>query len=238
MSCTVSPNISYLKKCKCGCGNIVKTKKALYSWGHNPLTQEHIRKVSINTLIDNGNKTKGILRASRETRFCACGCRGYFICRTKSNQRYIYQHQNIGKHFSVEERNKRSISAKNGKTGKWIRSEEDIKKLISLPCQRPNKFESVCMEYINSIYKNKFIYSGDGSFLVNNRSADAYSEELKTICLFNGCYWHLVKQGKKVTEENKRVVEQFESKPFIDGGYKVIFIWEDEIDLLLKGIVK
>lgn len=104
--------------------------------------------------------------------------------------------------------------------------------------RRPNKFEAVALEYLNSIYGGKFMYTGDGSFILNNRSADAVSEELKTIALFNGVYWHLQKKGYEITEENKRIVEAFEAKPFLDGGYNVIFIWENEIEkIIVKELV-
>jgi len=92
------------------------------------------------------------------------------------------------------------------------------------------------MNYLNILYPNKFKYTGNGSFMVNRRSADAYSKELNTVALFNGCYYHLTIKGYKITEQNKRIVERFESKPFLDAGYKILFVWEDELDSLVEGI--
>ena len=113
------------------------------------------------------------------------------------------------------------------------RTEQHIKNLmissLKSVCARPNKFEVRALAYLNIIYDNKFNYTGDGSFIVNHRSADAYSEQLNTVALFNGVYWHLERYGFKTTEQAKGAVELIESMPFLEAGYKVIFIWEDEI---------
>jgi lambda repressor-like predicted transcriptional regulator len=114
-------------------------------------------------------------------------------------------------------------------------SEERIRKILKSVCSKPNKFETRCMGYLNIIYPNKFIYTGDGSFIVNGRSADAYSKELKIIYLFNGIYWHLKRHGFKNTESAKGAIELIESMPFIVAGYKVKFIWEDELNKELQN---
>lgn len=101
-------------------------------------------------------------------------------------------------------------------------------------CARPNKFETRALAYLNTVYKNKFKYTGNGTMIVNRRSADAYSKELNTIALFHGYYWHLKRFGLEITEENKRVAEKVDSAPFLSAGYRVIFIWEDEIDKLIE----
>lgn len=98
----------------------------------------------------------------------------------------------------------------------------------------PNKFESRGMDYLNQIYPGKFVYTGNGTMIVNHRSADAFSKDLNTIVLFNGWYWHLKKFGLEVTDENKRAVEKVESAPFLVEGYKVMFIWEDEFNRSYK----
>jgi hypothetical protein len=114
-------------------------------------------------------------------------------------------------------------------------SEFYISILLKSVCQRPNKFETNALNYINTIYNNTFKYTGDGTFMVNNRSADAYSEELKTVALFNGIYWHLRRYGYEITEENKRIIETKESEPFMSAGYKVLFVLEDELNKYIKG---
>lgn len=114
--------------------------------------------------------------------------------------------------------------------------EKVIKNTLKAISLRPNKFEMRALNYLNIIYNNKFKYTGDGSFIVNNRSADAYAKELNTIALFNGIYWHLEKRGYEINEKNKRIVEKFESQPFVSSGYKVIFIWEDELNQLNRQL--
>jgi hypothetical protein len=99
---------------------------------------------------------------------------------------------------------------------------------------RPNKFECVCMDKLNKIYPGKFKYTGDGTFLVNRHSADAYSEELNTVALFNGAYWHLECNDLENTSENKKLRESIESKPFLDAGYNVFFIWEGELNTIVR----
>jgi G:T-mismatch repair DNA endonuclease (very short patch repair protein) len=118
-----------------------------------------------------------------------------------------------------------------------IYSEERTKKILQKVCARPNKFEFKCLEYLNKLYPNKFKYTGDGSFIVNGHSVDAYSEELNTIVLFQGDYWHCNpeiykadyynKQFKKTAQEvwdrDVKIVEMIKKE-----GYKIIIIWEKE----------
>lgn len=115
-----------------------------------------------------------------------------------------------------------------------LKSKEHLSKVLHACCRRPNKFEFQALDYLNHLYTNKFKYTGNGTLIVNGRSADAYSEELNTIALFHGYYWHLKRNGLEVTKENKAMVELKDSKPFIDAGYKVILIWEDELVALIR----
>ena len=92
----------------------------------------------------------------------------------------------------------------------------------------PNKFEQAACDYINTFFDNKFILSGNGKLLINGKSPDAISEELKTIILFNGKRWHLHKYGLEATEKNKRIREWIEAEQFLLAGYSVIFIWSDD----------
>lgn len=108
-----------------------------------------------------------------------------------------------------------------------------IHNMLSKGGMHPNGFEVRCMAHMESVFPGKFEYVGDGSMMVNHRSADAYSKELNTVALFHGCYWHLKKFGLEVTEENKRSVEKVDSLPFLSAGYKVIFIWEDELNKII-----
>jgi len=132
-----------------------------------------------------------------------------------------------GKIMSLETRKKMSLSHK----GKQI-SEIHLKNILKALHAHPNKFEIRALAYLELIYPQRFSYTGDGTCIINGRSADAMDLKTRTVTLFNGVYWHLRKYGLKITERNKRLREKIEAKPFLNAGYKVIFIWEDELNSL------
>lgn len=162
----------------------------------------------------------------------------------------VLRHSNM----SSEQKNDISTKISKGLTGHIVtketraklvkanlnRSKEVLDKIIrnSLKacCARPNKFETRALAYINIIYPNKFIYTGNGTMIVNHKSADAYSKELNTVALFHGYYWHLKRFGLEITDENKRGAEKVDAAPFLSEGYKVIFIWEDELNSLVEAL--
>jgi len=114
------------------------------------------------------------------------------------------------------------------------KSFERVQKIRTSGKQRPNTFEKKCLEYLDNLHPGEFTYTGDGALLINRHSADAYAKKLNTIVLFNGCYWHLKAKKLRITENNKRLIEKKEAEPFKRADYKVIFIWDDEIDKLLE----
>jgi G:T-mismatch repair DNA endonuclease (very short patch repair protein) len=139
--------------------------------------------------------------------------------------------------YTIAVRKKMSLAAKKDK--------ERIKNLLKVIQASPNKFEIKCLNYLNRVYINKFKYVGDGSLMIGSYSVDAYSEELKTIALFHGDYWHcnpkkykanfyhkqFKKTAQEIWEKDGKVIEIFEQ-----AGYKVIVIWEDEINKLLESV--
>jgi len=108
--------------------------------------------------------------------------------------------------------------------------------ILKSVCASPNKFEISCFDYLNKKYPNKFKYVGDGSVLINGKSPDFISEELKTVVLAHGNYWHLTLKNLEINEENKRETEKIDSSPFLKAGYKVLFIWEDELATKLLAV--
>jgi hypothetical protein len=130
----------------------------------------------------------------------------------------------VGKKWSEEHKAKISLAKKG-----IPRSHEAIRKSLLNGAQRPNKFEIRGMSYLNTIYPGKFQYTGSGTLIINHRSADAYSKELNMVAQFNGIYWHLKKYGFANTEQAKGAIELIEAIPFLEAGYKVLFIWEDEL---------
>lgn len=151
---------------------------------------------------------------------------------------------NRGKKHSLKTRKKISEALKNriisletgrkisaAKKGKSL-SEINLRNILKSNCARPNKFEIRALAYLELLYPKRFSYTGDGTCIINRRSADALDLKTRTVALFNGAYWHLVRHGLKINDKNKRLREKIEAKPFLDMGYRVIFIWEDELNLL------
>ena len=131
--------------------------------------------------------------------------------------------------YKNEERGQNISKAKKGKPQTREYIDKRIAASLKVICQRPNNFEKECLSYLDSLYPGRFAYTGDGTCIINGKSADAIDVHSKTVALFNGVYWHLERKGFQITEKDKRLVEQFESEPFIRAGYRVIFLWEDEV---------
>jgi hypothetical protein len=225
--------------CKCGCGKYTKEEHNEYCRGHHPHSRintagenngmwgKHPTKETKNKWKNRSVWNKGLTKETDErvAKYaisrkhpisCKCPC-----CKGERGE------------LTKEEKNKCGQRSGEGRRGKHL-SDTHIRNVLRAGCEHPNKFETNALHYINTIYNNKFTYTGDGSLIINHRSADAYSKELNTIALFHGVYWHLRKKGLDITEENKRVVEKVDSLPFTSAGYKVIFIWEDELYKLLE----
>jgi hypothetical protein len=146
----------------------------------------------------------GKLLVKREERVCECGCGEKFICKVNSTKHFL---------------NRKHI----------VKTEEHMRNVLKSICSAPNKFEVRALAYLESLYPSRFSFTGDGSVFINGKSPDALDANSRTVALFNGTYWHLGKLGLDNTDFNKRIVEKIESQPFLDVGYKVIFIWEDEL---------
>jgi len=200
-------------------------------------------KIGLSNSIALKGKDKLWLRVAKEIRICAApDCNNTFECKVTSKRKYCCSgHASIGRVVSEETIAKlRKITQDYWDTIPLVIAEVRIAKAMKASREatgrRPNKFECVCMDKLDKIYPAKFKYIGDGTFLVNRHSADAYSEELNIVALFNGVYWHLECNGLENTSENKRLRELIESKPFLDAGYDVFFIWEDELDTIVRRV--
>ena len=136
--------------------------------------------------------------------------------------------------FTKGKRKKRLIKAKKRgpQSTQWLKNR--LKKMQA----SPNIFEVKCLEYLNKKYLNEFKYTGDGSLVINNYSADAEAPTLKTVAFFHGDYWHcnpkkykadyyhsqIKKTAQQIWDKDKKAVEAFEK-----AGYKVIVIWEGDL---------
>lgn len=194
------------------------------------------------------HRQKHQVKIPREIRLCKCGCGKSKQVKVNSKWQYIWGHN--GRCQSLETRKKRSLSSLN-RPGYWRgkkrsieyrerlsiimkdvaknRAPEHIRKFIRSGRLGPNKNEQRGLLYLDAIFPNKFRYCGDGSFMVGKSSPDAVSEELKTIVLFHGVYWHLKRLGLEISEENKYMIEQVDQIPFRQLGWKVIILWEDDL---------
>ena len=225
------------RSCACGCGGTFESKmKSKQRYLHNHHLQG--KRQSSETIAKRALKKT----MPRETRVCMCGCGESFTCKVNSSRRFILGHNSNGDGnpsknpevlIKISQKAKtRELERKGLKIG-WHSDEALQKKLCNA---RPNKIERKVLMYLNKVNPGMFEYIGDAAVIINHRTADFLSEELKMVVLAHGYYWHLKKFGLAVTEENKRAVEKIDAIPFVAAGYKVMFIWDDEIDKLLMKV--
>ena len=105
-----------------------------------------------------------------------------------------------------------------------LRKPEILKKVLKIVQSKPNKFEIRALAYLELIFPGRFSYTGDGTCIINGRSADAIDIKSRTVALFHGVYWHLLRHGFENTQEVKRAIESKDAEPFLSKGYRVIFI--------------
>lgn len=218
----------------CSCG-VCKAKRGERSGASHPctgttLSKEHkiaLRKANVGGHL---NKHKKNCQCS----FCK-GARG----ETKGR---IWLHDPVSGQEKVvmplEEQTLLKQGFVRGKSSNHIQN--NLKSMLKSSFQFPNNFEIKALEYLNSIGIGNFAYTGDGSCIINGKSVDALSTETKSVALFHGLYYHWTKYHPKViiTEQDRRSIEKVDSLPFLANGYKVIFIWEDELNNSLGGIVR
>lgn len=100
-----------------------------------------------------------------------------------------------------------------------------IENAIKASFRRPNNMELFLNTIIQTVTKN-YKYTGDGKTIINNKIPDWLNcNGQKKVILFNGNYYHL----KRKNISSKTVAEEIERKPYNDFGFKVLFIWEDEL---------
>ena len=180
---------------------------------------------SLKTRNNIGKSNSGKKRTIEQRLICSLSHKG--IVSSKKNKTY--------EEFYGEERAK--IIRKNvskGLTG-LKQSDSAIRNRMKSIGAHPNGFETRCSIFIDKIHPGMFEYCGDGSRIINGRCSDFISDKLKTVILCHGYYWHLKQYGLEVNDTNKKIVENTDSKAFLDAGYKVIFIWEDDFNKQMKG---
>lgn len=141
----------------------------------------------------------------------------------------------IKRGFYISEKGKQNIGIKNSinMKDKWCNkdfAEKRIKALFKAFCKKPNNFEIACSKFLDKLFPGEYKYTGDGSFFINNKSPDFISNKHRIVILCNGIYWHLLKYGFDDTNQNRKQIEIKESVPFLEAGYDVLFIWENELE--------
>ena len=96
---------------------------------------------------------------------------------------------------------------------------------------KPNKFENNVNNLIQTNFPNQYKINVSRKTIINGHTPDFINcNGEKKVILANGIYWHLWKLQKdnpKLTKEN---IERKERKPYGELGFKVLFVWEDEMD--------
>jgi very-short-patch-repair endonuclease len=95
---------------------------------------------------------------------------------------------------------------------------------------RPNKPETVVLNLLNQIVPNKFRYTGDGQVVIGGFNPDFTSIQNKQLIEVYGDYWHNI---PKIHHKDQGRV-----KVYAEHGYKLLIIWERELQDLNKVIKK
>jgi G:T-mismatch repair DNA endonuclease (very short patch repair protein) len=97
--------------------------------------------------------------------------------------------------------------------------------------KRPTKPELVVGELIEKL-KLPFVYNGNGQIRIDGLQPDFISEELKTVVLVHGCYWHrcyLCYPEKFDSMETEGLLCD-ETERYRTEGYYPVVIWEHELE--------
>ena len=158
-------------------------------------------------------RKKGYFIVPRENRTCACGCGETFVCKVRDPKRF---------------KNRKHI----------IKTEEHLRNILKQVCSRPNTNEVRGMAYLEKLYPGRFSYTGDGTCIIAGRSADAVDLKTRTVALFHGTYFHckptlydysFYNKTRQMTAQEIWEYDKETERRFIQAGYKVIVLWEDEI---------
>lgn len=96
---------------------------------------------------------------------------------------------------------------------------------------KPNKKEIYLNSIIQKLTNQYRINLSPNITLINGRIPDWINVNgEKKVILLNGIYWHLLKQQKLNSNLTKKQVEEQERKPYEDYGFKVLHVWEDELN--------
>jgi len=115
---------------------------------------------------------------------------------------------------------------------KWknIEFKEKMIRLQKKGQKRPNKKEQILYSFIGQLTNNYRINTPPNITVINEKIPDFINVNgEKKVINFNGMYWHLWKNQNADYSLTKEQVEERERKPYQDYGFKILFIWEDEL---------
>jgi very-short-patch-repair endonuclease len=93
--------------------------------------------------------------------------------------------------------------------------------MISKSIRSQKKSLNKCESLLFSVLPNNFVYSGDGSVIIDGFNPDFIDKRRKLIIEHYGDYWHNLPEWK---ERDKR---RFVS--YTNAGYKLLIIWEHDL---------
>lgn len=114
--------------------------------------------------------------------------------------------------------NKPEIKEKRRKDSlKLYQDKNYLKKLYLARERKPNNCELKLLYILKELFKEKYKYTGDFSFWVDNINPDFISLKDRKVIEFFGEYWH------KIEDEGTKLLI------YKKNNYSVLFIWENEL---------
>jgi len=106
------------------------------------------------------------------------------------------------------------------------RNAEYKARMLKAQRRKPNKPEKYIYSLLDS---NEWKLNVHGNTILNGKIPDFINcNGQKKVILFNGNYWHLIRHKDPLL--TKEIIEERERKPYQELGFKVLFIWEDELN--------
>lgn len=206
--------LNRLKRCECGCGQIVNNR-----FVHN----HHFNGVK---RPEHSNRMKELYANIDFKKKFSLAMLGHFS--PLKNRKITEQHRNkiivnaskywLGKKLTIEHKNILSTKQKEH----W-QSPEYVSKQMLARGVIPNKQELWLEQFLNKLYPNEWKFVGDGQLIINGKCPDFVNiNGQKKIIELVGDYWH----DKSYEIERPKIFEPF--------GYKTLIIWSHELKKMNK----
>ncbi len=87
-------------------------------------------------------------------------------------------------------------------------------------------------EILDKHFPCEWKFVGDGKTRIGRKFPDFLHTRQKKVILVNGLYWHSILKNLGLSREE---VEKREQEPYIEVGYQVLHVWEDELAEVKNG---